>query len=176
MYYYTQVNISYEIKKTTCQNKKKSRHSTIFWYHAGIIFLLFTPCRLICVVIANLPAGCLRLLPRLFAAVFCLAWRRQLYWGQPWRLIIEEAGKWVFVDIQMFTAEGLVLLRIFLLNFPADGSISIGCNILIIIVLQNDFRFLVLIGLTRWSKTATIIGSKVASYLITIHYIMCAFT
>ena len=50
--------------------------------------------------------------------------------------------------------------RIFLLNFPEDVTFSIVCNILIIIVLQNDCRFLVLIGLTRWSKTATIIGKK----------------
>ena len=74
----------------------------------------------------------------------------------------------------MFTAEGLVLLLIFLLNFPADGSFSIGCNILIIIVLQNDCRFLVSIGLARWSKTATIIGSKGVNCLITIYYIISA--
>ena len=85
-------------------------------------------------------------------------------------MIIEKTGKRVFVDIQVFTAEGLVLLLIFLLNFPEDGSFSIGCNILIIIVLQNDCRFLVSIGLARWSKTATIIGSKGVNCLITIYY------
>ena len=74
---------------------------------------------------------------------------------------IWKTGKWVFVDIQSFTAEGLVLLLIFLLNFPADGSFSIGCNILIIIVLQNDFRFLILIGFAWWSKTESLLAAKV---------------
>ena len=79
-----------------------------------------------------------------------------------------------FVDIHVFTAEGLVLLLIFLLNFPEDVTFSIGCNILIIIVLQNDFRFLVSIGLARWSKTVAIIESKDISCLTAINYIISA--
>ena len=60
----------------------------------------------------------------------------------------------------------------FLLNFPEDVTFSIGCNVLIIIVLQNDFRFLALIGFTRWSKTVAIIESKDISHLTAINYII----
>ena len=64
-------------------------------------------------------------------------------------MIIEEIENEFLLIFKYLQQKDLSFCLFFLLNFPADGSFSIGCNILIIIALQNDFRFLVSIGLKR---------------------------